>query len=144
MSEEFRKPTKANTGKTAVVLIQGTGAVRAGIWARSAAINSGFEEGSMLPQVEWAVKEKGYPVLVMNPNYNRDPATGQKVPLGGTMEEHATLVWEKFVEPSRFSRILILAHSAGGLCLKTIQTKFASTFYKQVAKIALTDSTVVT
>ena len=35
--------------KTAMVLIQGTGAVRAGIWARSVAINDCFENGSMLP-----------------------------------------------------------------------------------------------
>ena len=32
-----------------MVLIQGTGSVRAGIWARSASINDNFEIGSMIP-----------------------------------------------------------------------------------------------
>ena len=53
------------------------GAVRAGLWARSVCINEDFELGSMLPQVNWAV-EKGYPVLVMNPNQSE--TDGVKVP----------------------------------------------------------------
>jgi hypothetical protein len=34
---------------SAMVLIQGTGQVRAGVWARSVCINESFEKGSMLP-----------------------------------------------------------------------------------------------
>ena len=68
MSKEFvLGDSEANQGKTAVVLIQGTGAVRSGIWARSVCINDNLMHGSMLPQVEWAVM-KGYAVLVMDPN----------------------------------------------------------------------------
>jgi hypothetical protein len=75
MSEEFYAPTELNLSKTALVLIQGTGAVRAGIWARSVCINDSFELGSMLPQVQWAV-DQGYPFIIMNPNYNTDPISG--------------------------------------------------------------------
>lgn len=40
MSSEFYKPDlDENSKKTALILIQGTGAVRAGIWARSVCIN---------------------------------------------------------------------------------------------------------
>lgn len=68
MSKEFISgDSQANEGKTAVVLIQGTGAVRSGIWTRSVCINDDMMRGSMLPQVEWAVM-KGYAVFVMDPN----------------------------------------------------------------------------
>jgi hypothetical protein len=49
MSEEFRNPTPANQEKSALVLIQGTGTVRAGIWANSVAVNDCLELGTMLP-----------------------------------------------------------------------------------------------
>jgi len=84
------------------VLIQGTGAVRAGIWARSVSINETFELGTMLPQIEWAVREKKYPVLVMNPNYNRDPETAKPIPLSETGQKHALHVWKKYVLESGF------------------------------------------
>ena len=69
MSNEFYAPSKSNSEKTALVLIQGTGAVRAGVWARSVVVNDSLEIGSMLPQIEWANENK-LPVIVMNPNYN--------------------------------------------------------------------------
>lgn len=67
MTKEWQQPKESNKGKVALVLIQGTGAVRAGIWARSVCINENLELGSMLPQVDWAVKNE-YAVFVMNPN----------------------------------------------------------------------------
>lgn len=54
MSQEFKKPTKQNKDLIGLVLIQGTGAVKAGIWARSVCVNNDFEIGTMLPQIEWA------------------------------------------------------------------------------------------
>lgn len=53
MSPEFYHPSEEqkalNKQKTALVLIQGTGSVRAGIWARSVCNNGNFELGSALP-----------------------------------------------------------------------------------------------
>jgi hypothetical protein len=75
MSEEFKNPDKeANSKKRALVLIQGTGAVRAGQWARSVCTNDNLTTGSMLRFCEIA-QEKGIPVLVMNPNYSACPVT---------------------------------------------------------------------
>ena len=54
MSNEFYHPSKNNKNKIGLVLIQGPGAVRSGIWARSVAINEDFNLGTMLPQVSWA------------------------------------------------------------------------------------------
>jgi len=97
----------------------------------------------MLPQVEWAVKEKGYKVLVMNPNYTSDPKTEEAIPLLDTMTKHACYVWEKYVIPAKFKSIMVIAHSAGGMCLKNIQKQFPKHFYNNVSKIALTDSSVI-
>ena len=70
--------------------------------------------------MEWAIKEKGYKVLIMNPNYNYDPETDEEIPLNNTMKNHAVYVWEKYVQPSGFKSIMVIAHSAGGMCLKAI------------------------
>ena len=50
MSPEFKDPNpNLNRGRKALVLIQGTGAVRAGIWTRGVCINENLDLGSMLP-----------------------------------------------------------------------------------------------
>ena len=89
MSNEFYEPDSWE-GTRALVLIQGTGAVRAGIWARSACINESLETGSMLPFLEAAAKNK-IPVLVMNPNQNR--VDGTIIPYSHSMVDHADWVW---------------------------------------------------
>ena len=80
MSLDFKNPKpKQNKGRKALVLIQGTGAVRAGIWARSVCINESLELGSMLPFID-ACRDLNIPVLVMNPNLSCDPETGVTIP----------------------------------------------------------------
>jgi hypothetical protein len=79
----------------------------------------------------------------MNPNYNKDPISGKKIPLNGTMTAHANHVWKNYVETAGFKNILVIAHSAGGYCLESIQMNFAASFYKSVRKIAITDSSVI-
>ena len=56
------------------------------------------------------------------------------------MEKHCLFVWEKYVTASKFKKLYVLAHSAGGMCLSSIQKTFAKDFYKRVEKLALTDS----
>ena len=63
--------------KSMVVLIQGTGDVRAGIWARSVCMNDKLSLGSVFPQIDYA-KEKGYSVIVFNPNFYSDE---EKIPV---------------------------------------------------------------
>lgn len=109
-----------NKERTALVLIQGTGAVRAGIWARSVCINDSLEKGSMLPFLE-KCKGKGIECLVMNPNYNRDPETGVTCPDSQSMQDHAVNVWGNHVLDAGFKEVYVVAHSAGGGCLSAIQ-----------------------
>ena len=79
-----------------LVLIQGTGPVRAGIWARGACMNNGLNMGSMLPMLEYA-KKNGMSVVVMNPNMDRD-AQGRKIYCSRTMDSHCKYVWDRFVK----------------------------------------------
>ena len=85
MSPEFIQGHAGSLQDSALILIQGTGAVRAGIWARSVCLNENLELGSMLPLID-AAQKQNMPVLVMNPNLSRDPITNKSIPYCGTME----------------------------------------------------------
>lgn len=52
-----------------LVLIQGSGVVRAGQWARRLIINEDLDSGTQIPFIKKAVQE-GYGVIVLNPNEN--------------------------------------------------------------------------
>jgi hypothetical protein len=52
-----------------LLLIQGSGAVRAGQWARAVCLNDCLEQGSILPYLARA-KKNGMGVIVFNPNLN--------------------------------------------------------------------------
>ncbi|XP_048045130.1 cotranscriptional regulator FAM172A homolog isoform X2 [Megalobrama amblycephala] len=52
-----------------MVLIQGSGVVRAGQWARRLIINEDLNSGTQIPFINRA-KEEGYGVIVLNPNEN--------------------------------------------------------------------------
>ena len=94
----------------------------------------------MLPFLQEATKND-IPILVMNPNLNR--VDGNIIPYSHSMVDHAAWVWEKYVKNAGFDKIDVVAHSAGGGCLKKIMVENYDTFWKQVSKIAYTDSFVV-
>ncbi|XP_073480604.1 cotranscriptional regulator ARB2A isoform X1 [Aquarana catesbeiana] len=52
-----------------LVLIHGSGVVRAGQWARRLIINEDINSGTQIPYIKRAMKE-GYAVIVLNPNEN--------------------------------------------------------------------------
>ncbi|KAJ0019301.1 hypothetical protein NQD34_006870 [Periophthalmus magnuspinnatus] len=52
-----------------LVLIQGSGVVRAGQWARRLIINQDLDSGTQIPFITRAIQE-GYGVMVLNPNDN--------------------------------------------------------------------------
>ena len=59
------------TNKKCLLLIQGTGAVRLGQWARSVCINENIYLGSMFPYVDKAIKNN-FSVIIFNPNERKD------------------------------------------------------------------------
>ena len=78
-------------------------------------------------------------IIIMNPNQRTDSETGQTVPNCETNESHCNYVWEKFILPSKYKKLYIVAHSYGGKCIANIQKKFENDFYSRVAKIVFTD-----
>jgi len=52
-----------------LVLVQGSGPVRAGMWARSLCFNENLHTGACIDYIEQANSE-GYGVIVLNPNLN--------------------------------------------------------------------------
>ncbi|XP_063176992.1 cotranscriptional regulator ARB2A isoform X2 [Chroicocephalus ridibundus] len=52
-----------------LVLIHGSGVVRAGQWARRLIINEDLDSGTQIPYIKRAIEE-GYGVIVLNPNEN--------------------------------------------------------------------------
>lgn len=125
----------------ALVLIQGTGDVRSGYWARSVCMNDTVELGSMIPDIDFA-RQYGFSVLVMNPNYF---VSKKKVKVDSRirgMNQHSNYCWKRYVEgdacPAK--EIFIVAHSAGGGCAHEIIVKNEKTMLNKVRAIALTDA----
>jgi hypothetical protein len=54
----------------------------------------------------------------MNPNENS--YENERIPFNGSMESHAKFVWRNYILNSGFSKLLVIAHSAGGGCLQAI------------------------
>lgn len=125
----------------ALVLIQGTGDVRSGYWARSVCMNDTLELGSMLPDIEFA-QNNGMSVLVMNPNYNRDAKDNRVDKLIRGMNHHSNYVWKNFVENDKCpaKEVFMVAHSAGGGCAHEIIVNNEDTMVNKVRAIALTDA----
>lgn len=130
---------KENTGR-ALILIQGTGEVRAGVWARSACINDSLDMGSMLPQLKFAVAN-GMSCLVMNPNYHKDDIGNPVDPRINDMDKHCRYVFKKYViNRCQANQIYIIAHSRGGKCVENLFKKYSIDFVDKVKAIAFTDS----
>lgn len=96
-----------------LMLVQGRGRIRAGVWACSLCINHGLDEGSMIPYIHKAA-EAGYGIVVLNPNATTD--TGGRVPGSETPERHLAYVWEQVLAARCQSRVTVdvVAHSEGG------------------------------
>uniref|UniRef100_A0AAX7SWA3 ARB2 cotranscriptional regulator A n=1 Tax=Astatotilapia calliptera TaxID=8154 RepID=A0AAX7SWA3_ASTCA len=65
----YLSPDALSNPSKLLVLIQGSGVVRAGQWARRLIINQDLNSGTQIPFIERAMQE-GYGVMVLNPNEN--------------------------------------------------------------------------
>ncbi|CAO1415718.1 unnamed protein product [Diamesa serratosioi] len=126
-----------NNPKKLMVIIHGSGVVRAGQWARSLIINHSLDAGTILPYIQKA-RALGYEILVTNTNdnyRNKKPIPGSESP-----ENHAVSVWEKIVKPANAEAIAIVAHSYGGHIAIDLGEKYVKDFEDKVFAVALTDS----
>jgi len=126
------------TADRLLVLIHGSGVVRAGQWTRKLIINEDLDKGSMLPDIERA-REGGWAVLVLNTNHNTG-LDGSTLEGSGSPEEHAESAWKALVQHSSARNVAILAHSYGGVVSMALAAKFKQDFMERVSAVLLTDS----
>ena len=135
-SKDFPKNPKC------LILIQGTGAVRLGQWARSVCINENIDLGSMKPYIEKAIQNK-FSVIILNPNERKDLTYENKIIKEfTTMEKHSVYVYNNIVKTNKnIKDIYIVAHSMGGECTLDILLKNKEDLLNgKIKKIAFTDS----
>jgi len=131
----------AFSSKKLLILIHGSGVVRAGQWARRLIINDSLNSGTQIPYVRRA-KSLGYGLLVLNTNDNLRIINKESKKIPGSEDPHAHVnsVWSDYVKPSSAERIAIVAHSYGGVCAVKFGMENPEEFKKRVFAVALTDS----
>jgi len=122
-----------------LVLIHGSGVVRAGQWARRLIINEDLDKGTMLPFITHA-KESGWGVVVLNTNHNVDEDTGKDIEGSESPEEHANTVWDSLVTKSEAKNIVMIPHSYGGVVTMNLANNFQDDFINRVSGVFMTDS----
>ncbi|XP_055702964.1 FAM172 family protein homolog CG10038 [Phlebotomus papatasi] len=120
-----------------MILIHGSGVVRAGQWSRSLIINDSIWSGTQLLYLEEARKQ-GYEVIITNTNDNyRDE---KSIPGSEDSISHAMYVWKHYIIPSNPKAVAIVAHSYGGIVTMELAKKHPAFFKDKVFAIGLTDS----
>jgi len=139
----------------------GSGAVRAGQWARSLCINDSLYKGTIFGYLARA-QEQGYGVIVLNPNLNhhieyqevkkrvtrsnskQDENAKEKVIIpiqyNETPQHHFLYVYEQFVTKSAAKNLFIVAHSFGGVSTINLLKEKAIEIFPRLKRIGFTDS----
>ncbi|XP_062125039.1 FAM172 family protein homolog CG10038 isoform X2 [Drosophila sulfurigaster albostrigata] len=139
----FTQPQPISKSKKLLVLINGSGYVLAGQWARKLIINNSLDHGTQLPYIKRA-QQLGYDILVTNTNDNAREIKGKLKPIKGldTAFHHASYVWENVVIPSNPENVAIVAHSFGASIARYLTENYTDFFKEKVFAIALTDGTI--
>lgn len=98
--------------KKLLILIHGSGVVRAGQWARRLIMNQSINHGTQIPYINEA-RKLGYEVLVLNTNDNE--RNGKDIPGNASPTAHAVSVWAQLLAKANIQAIAIVAHSYGGV-----------------------------
>ena len=124
-----------------MIIIHGSGVVRAGQWSRRLIMNDCLDSGTQLPFIRRSISE-GYGVVILNTNRNTQVIEKKKCKIRGSSspEQHAQYVWKHFITTAQARRIDIIAHSYGGVVTVELMKAYFEDFHKRVNKIAFTDS----
>ena len=125
-----------------LIIIQGSGNVKLGQWARSVCINDNLYLGSMIPYIDKAIKNN-YSVIILNPNERIDFLDERKIiEEFSTNENHCLYVYSNIIKSNiNIKEIYIVAHSYGGNCTIEILLKNKEDLISgRIKKIAFTDS----
>ncbi|XP_058822561.1 FAM172 family protein homolog CG10038 isoform X2 [Topomyia yanbarensis] len=133
--EKLAKPKKL------LVLIHGSGVVRAGQWSRSLIINHCLDSGTQIPYINKG-RDLGYEVLLTNTNDNYRKVGSSSKGIKGSRNptEHAVSVFEKHVIATDPEAVAIVAHSYGGVVTVELAQKFPQFFKEKVFAVGFTDS----
>lgn len=139
-SHVFVSPDLAVNQEKLLILIHGSGVVRAGQWARRLIVNEDLDRGTQLPFIERAMKE-GYAVVVANTNDNSRTFGSRKQLIQGSENpvNHLLTVWRQVVAKSPAKKVAIFAFSYGGVCTFEMAMRVED-FTERVYAVALADS----
>lgn len=139
----FCSKPNLNNIKKLLIVIHGSGVVRAGQWSRSLIMNQSLNHGTQIPYIKRAI-ELGYDVLITNTNNNyRVDSLNKRVPLIGneSPRSHANTVWEELIaSANRIDSIAIVAHSYGGIVTLDLARKYPEIFLNKCFAVGFTDS----
>ncbi|XP_057688284.1 cotranscriptional regulator ARB2A homolog isoform X5 [Corythoichthys intestinalis] len=112
----YLSPDALSNPSKLLVLIQGSGVVRAGQWARRLIINQDLDSGTQIPFITRAMEENA------------------------SSEEHVLYVWDHFVAKAAAKHVFVVAHSYGGLSFVELLNHRETEVRNKVCAVALTDS----
>lgn len=139
----FGTKTSFENTKKLLILIHGSGVVRAGQWSRSLIINHSTDHGTQLPYIKKAI-ELGYEVLVTNTNNNYRIENGKRIPLEGNRspEAHIASVWDQLIAPvyDTIEAFAVVAHSYGGVVTVRMADDHRDEYLAKCFAIGFTDS----
>jgi hypothetical protein len=125
-----------------LVLVHGSGDVRAGLWALRLATSESLEQGCCFGYIERAVA-RGWNVLLLDSNLANFVPKEQRDGLGRAAEsEHVVLAWDALIAPAAARAVAFVAHSAGGRGVLDLvgARRRDIVLTPRVAAIALTDA----
>lgn len=137
----FCSKEKLENPQKLMILIHGSGVVRAGQWARSLIINDSLKAGTQIPYIDRAL-DNNYEVLILNTNLNTYVKDGKTREIKGNASplEHAETVWKELVLKSNPESIAIVAHSYGGVVTVDLANRHNEYFKEKVFAVGFTDS----
>ena len=125
-----------------LLIIQGNGEVRPGIWSRQVCINDNLNKGSMIPYIELATKNK-LSVIIFNPNERKDLNNNNEyIEQFLSNEMHCLYVYKNIIIINKaINELFIIGFSYGGLCtMKIIKENENDLLTGKIKKIAFIDS----
>ncbi|KAJ3019161.1 UNVERIFIED_CONTAM: hypothetical protein HDU68_010805 [Siphonaria sp. JEL0065] len=136
----FMSPGSLQSDKPLLLLVPGM-SIQVGQWARKIVINENVYKGSMLEYVHRAQTLEGYNVLITNNNLNH--VNDELIRGSESPQKHVQYVWENLVARAATNRVLVVAHSFGGVCMQSLVQRLdkrEDESIEKLAAIALTDS----
>ena len=124
-----------------ICIIQGTGAVRPGLWARSVCINNNINLGSIIPYIEKF--EKDFSFVVFNPNENFDIDDKNKIIKEfNIMGQHCLYVYINIIKKNvNIKNVFFISHSMGGnYTIEILKENEEDLLSGKIKKIAFTES----